>query len=91
MDYSGAGAMFRTEVYRWIRDIKDEKIDLEPISSPGLTPDGGLSEVIRRMIEEVPVLDAQDCALPGHPNFNCVSLFPKCSWVELLSSPVDSI
>jgi hypothetical protein len=51
--------MFRSEVYRWIRDIKGGRTDLETISNPGRTPDEGLADVIRSRIEEDPNLSTR--------------------------------
>jgi hypothetical protein len=61
-DHYGEGAMSRSEVYRWIRDIKGVRTDLETIGSPGRTPDEGLSEVIRHRIEADPHISARKIA-----------------------------
>ena len=55
-------AMSRSEVYRWVRDIKGGRTDLETISSPGRTPDEGLADVIRKRIDEDPHLSARKIA-----------------------------
>jgi hypothetical protein len=61
-DHYGEGAMSRSEVYKWIRDIMRGRTDLETIASPGRTPDEGLSEVIRHRIEAGPHLSAREIA-----------------------------
>jgi hypothetical protein len=61
-DHYGESAMSRSEVYRWIRDIKQGRMDLETISSPGQTPGEGLSEVMRHKIEADPHLSARKIA-----------------------------
>jgi hypothetical protein len=55
-------AMSRSEVFRWVRDIKGGRTDLEMISSPGRTPDEGLADVIRKRIDEDPHLSAREIA-----------------------------
>jgi hypothetical protein len=58
-DHSGENVMSPTEVYRWIRDIKGERTDLETIASSGRMPEEGLSEVIRHRIGVDPHLCAR--------------------------------
>jgi hypothetical protein len=61
-DHHGESAMSPGEVYRWIMDIKQRRMDLETISSPGKTPGEGLSEVMRHRIEAGPHLSARKIA-----------------------------
>jgi hypothetical protein len=49
-------------VYRWVREIKGGRIDLETISSPGRTADEGLADVIRKRIDEDPHLSTRKIA-----------------------------
>jgi hypothetical protein len=62
MEYYRDRAMFRTEVYQWVRDIKGGRNDLETISSPGWTPDEGQADLIRKTIDEDPHLSARKIA-----------------------------
>jgi hypothetical protein len=54
--------MSRSEVSKWVRDIKGGRTDLETISSSGRTPDEGLADVIQKRIDEDPHLSARKIA-----------------------------
>lgn len=58
----GERAMFRNEVSRWIRDIKDRKTDIEPILSPGWALDQRFADGSRRRIEKDPQLSTRKLA-----------------------------
>jgi hypothetical protein len=55
MEYYGDRTMSRNEEYRWIRDIKGGRTNLETISSPGRTPDEGFADGLRRRVKEDPL------------------------------------
>jgi hypothetical protein len=61
-DHYRESAMFRSEVYRWIRDIKEGRMELETISGPGKTPGEHLSEVMRHKIKADRHLSARKIA-----------------------------
>jgi hypothetical protein len=61
-EYYRDRAMSQSEVYRWVRDIKGGRTDLETISSPGRTPDEGPTNVIRKRIDGDPHLSAHKTA-----------------------------
>jgi hypothetical protein len=62
VEHYGDRAMSRSDRYKWMRDIKSGRTDLQTISSPGRTPDEGLADIIRRRIEEDPHLSARKIA-----------------------------
>jgi hypothetical protein len=90
-DHYGESTMSRSEVYRWIRDIKRRRTDLETISSPGRTPDERLSEVIRHRIEVDPHSSAQKIA---HSRESAISAVchppPTCTEDEMFPSQIGS-
>jgi hypothetical protein len=55
-------AMSRSKVYRWVRDIKGGRTNLETISNPGRTPDERLAGAIRKRIDGYPHLSARKIA-----------------------------